>query len=394
MRHILFTTAWYPNRKVAGDGVFIRKHARAVAREHRVAVLMVQSDPVIRGRHIEMEVHRGSDGETLDEVLVYVPKVHREWPVLTSLLRFYWYMAGTWRGYREVRRLWQGRQPDVCHVNVLTRAGWLPWILWKCRRIPYIITEHWSRYGRAGEFPSSRLQWMFARCVVREAAFVCPVSSNLQQNMLRWGLENPRYNLVGNVVDTQTFFASSLPEDKIRRIVHVSWMRDDAKNISGMLRVLAQLKKRRRDFELLLVGEGNDRPRLEQLSVSLGLEDCVSFLSARQGAALAKILSEAAFLLMFSNYENQPVSVLEAMSCGRPVVATRVGDLPSMTEGRGLLVEPGDEKALLEAVDKMLDRYIDYHPLLLHVYVSARHSPEAIAAEFSELYRRAIERDF
>lgn len=394
MRHVLFTTAWYPNRKVEGDGVFIRKHARSVARNHRVAVLMVQSDPAICGHHVEMEVRHGGDGETWDEILVYVPKVRREWPVLTSLLRFYWYMAGTWRGYREVRRLWQGRRPDICHVNVLTRAGLLPWFLWKFHHIPYIITEHWSRYGRPGEFPNSRLQWRFARRVVREAAFVCPVSSNLQQNMLRWKLENPRYRLVGNVVDTDTFVARPLPEERVKRIVHVSWMRDDSKNISGMLRVMARLRERRQDFELLLIGEGNDRASLERLSSELGVTEYVSFLPARQGEALAKILSEGAFLLMFSNYENQSVSVLEAMACGRPVVATRVGDLEAMTWGRGILVEPGDETALLEAVDRMLERYADYRPELLHAYVSAHHSPEVVAAEFSELYRRAIEHDF
>lgn len=394
MRHVLFTTAWYPNRKVAGDGVFVRKHAQAVARDHRVAVLLVQSDPAIRGPHIEMDVQRCSGSGMPDEILVYVPKVRREWPVLTSLCRFYWYLAGTWRGYREVRRLWQGRRPDICHVNVLTRAGLLPWFLWKRRRIPYIITEHWSRYGRPGEFPNGRLQWSVTRRVVREAAFVCPVSANLRQNMLRWKLENPRYRPVGNVVDTETFIAKSLPDGDVKRIVHVSWMRDNAKNISGMLRVMARLKKRRRDFELLLIGEGNDRIMLEQLSVDLGLAGHVSFLPARQGAALAETLCQGAFFLMFSNYENQPVSVLEAMACGRPVVATRVGDLVPMTEGRGVLVEPGDEDALLEAVDRMLDRYTDYRPQPLHDYVAARHSPEAVAAEFSELYRRAIERDF
>ena len=41
---VLFTTAWYPNRKVAGDGVFIQKHAQAIAQLNDVAVLMVQTD--------------------------------------------------------------------------------------------------------------------------------------------------------------------------------------------------------------------------------------------------------------------------------------------------------------------------------------------------------------
>lgn len=394
MRHVLFTTAWYPNRKVAGDGVFVRQHALAVARRHRVAVLMVQTDVAVGHRRVEIEVTSGGQEGMLWEIRVYVPRIDREWPAVTSLLRLFWYAVGTWRGYRVVRRCWQGKRPDVCHVNVLTRAAWLPWWLSWRHRIPYIITEHWSRYGRPCEFPAGRLHLWWTRRVVRAAAYVCPVSDNLRDNMLRWGLHHPRYELVGNVVDTDTFTPSPMPTVRVKRIVHVSWMRDDAKNISGMLRVVARLRKRRDDFEFWLVGEGNDRPRLEDLSRQLGMERFTTFQPAQSGTALADTLRSSTFLLMFSRYENQPVSALEAMACGRPVVATRVGDLAMMTEGRGVLVAPEDEEALLEALDKMLDHYVDYDPATLHSYVAAHHAPEAVAAHFATLYRKAIEHDF
>ena len=127
---ILFTTAWYPNRKDAGDGVFIQKHARAVARLNDVAVLMVQTDVAVRGLSIEI-CPTESGVQSLHEVLVYVPKTRFELPLITGLLRLFWLMAGYIKGYRFIKRnYWKGQRPEVCHVNVLTRAAGLPWLLW------------------------------------------------------------------------------------------------------------------------------------------------------------------------------------------------------------------------------------------------------------------------
>lgn len=391
---ILMTTAWYPNRKVRGDGVFVEQHALALSRLHRVAVLMVQSDPGLTGRHIEIEERLHPDSRGLYEVRVYVPKVRREVPLLTGLLRLFWLWRGYRRGYRSAWQWFGQCPPDVCHVNVLTRAALLPWWLRWRHKIPYIITEHWSRYGRSDAFPAGRLHLAATRRMVRDAAFVCPVSHNLEQNMLRWRLDNPHYVRVGNVVDTETFAAAPFVERRAGepiRIVHVSWMRDESKNISGMLRVALRLKAVRRDFRLELVGEGNDKPRLEQLARQMAVDDVVSFLPACRGEALAGRLRQCDFMLMFSHYENQPVSLLEAMACGRPVVATAVGDIPLMAEGRGLCVPPRDEDALLEALLRMMEQYRSYDPYALHDYVERHHSPAAVGGRFHQLYKQCLE---
>ena len=101
---ILFTTAWYPNRKDAGDGVFIQKHARAVARLNDVAVLMVQTDVAVRGLRIEVCPKESRD-KSLHEVLVYVPKTRFEIPLITGLLRLFWLMMGYFKGYRFIKKI-------------------------------------------------------------------------------------------------------------------------------------------------------------------------------------------------------------------------------------------------------------------------------------------------
>ena len=399
---ILFTTAWYPNRKDAGDGVFVQKHARAVARFNDVAVLMVQTDVAVRGLKVEV-CPVESEHNSLHEVLVYVPKTRFELPLITGLVRLFWLMLGYIKGYRYIKRnYWQGKRPEVCHVNVLTRAAGLPWLLLKLHRIPYIITEHWSRYAREGAYPDSGIQLRLGRLFVKDASYVCPVSLNLEQSMKKWGLENRHYTRISNVVDTDTFELPSkvVKSDKVT-FVHVSWMRDDSKNISGILRTVAKLKTQRQDFHVDFIGEGNDKDRLIDYSKELGLEEYVSFLPARTGKDLAELLQQHDAFLMFSHFENQPVSVLEALACGLPVIATKVGTIPAMlAQNRGITVTPQDESqlqdiltAFIVARSQMTDvqRADLSMALQRHRYVAERHSPEVIAQQFDVLYHAAIQ---
>lgn len=405
------TTAWYPNRKQAGDGVFVRKHALALARLHHVVVLMVQSDITIKGlhtesetRHISVAEHSGSIAGSLHEVLVYVPKVRVEIPILTALLRFFWYLCGSWKGYRIAKQLFDRQRPDICHVNVLTRAALLPYALRRLHHIPYIITEHWSRYGR-DEFPHHRFHLWLTRLMVKHAAAVCPVSRNLQDNMLRWRLDNPNYEQVNNVVNTDMFTLVTHKQAQTLRFIHVSWMRDHAKNLSGILRVLSRLSTVRKDFHLTIVGDGVDKNRLQTQAEELKLcPDRVTFLPGTQGEALVELLHQHDCLLMFSNYENQPVSILEALACGMPVIASAVGSIPDMlADGRGIVVQPGDEEGLLETLAQVCSTSLDPSPASAVLdfsdemrqkrrrYVVQHFSPQHIAGHFTRIYHSILD---
>lgn len=413
---ILFTTAWYPNRKVAGDGVFIQKHARAIARINDVAVLMVQTDEAIRGWRVDICPERETATSVLTgrlrELLIYVPKTRFEIPVITGLVRLAWLMIGYLKGYRYIKKnWWQGERPEACHVNVLTRAAGLPWLLSKIHHIPYIITEHWSRYARPEAYPNSSLQLRLGRLFVRDAAYICPVSLNLEKAMKKWELNNKHYTRISNVVDTDLFVLpnnadvpeSNLKEPHIPRFVHVSWMRDESKNISGILRVLARLQADGLTYRMDFIGEGNDKEMLMDYAHQLGLyEPEVSFLPAQQGPALVSALQQHDALLMFSHFENQPVSVLEALACGLPVIATHVGTIPSMlAQKRGITVEPRNEDQLYDALKNFIVLYQTMSPeqrldktlpQARHQYVAEHHSPQVIGRQFDALYHAALSR--
>ena len=135
----------------------------------------------------------------------------------------------------------------------------------------------------------------------------------------------------------------------------------------------------------------------------LGLsEPEVSFLPAQQGPALVSALQQHDALLMFSHFENQPVSVLEALACGLPVVATHVGTSPSMlAQKRGITVEPRNEDQLYDALKNFIILYQTMSPeqrldktlpQARHQYVAEHHSPHVIGRQFDALYHAALSR--
>lgn len=108
-----------------------------------------------------------------------------------------------------------------------------------------------------------------------------------------------------------------------------------------------------RDLDLLIVGDGPDRERLEKMAVGLPVE----FAGRVPPARIYRYLRQAKILILPSLYEGLPNVILEAMSMGVPVIATRVGGIPDLVKDgeTGLLVEPGRVDELATSIKKLVE---------------------------------------
>jgi glycosyltransferase involved in cell wall biosynthesis len=132
---------------------------------------------------------------------------------------------------------------------------------------------------------------------------------------------------------------------------------DKGKGQASFLRALAEMRARdpRHRFRALLVGDGPQRDDLQQLAVSLGLEERVLLLGVRRD--IAEIVAASDVFVLASLNEGLSQAMLEAMALGVPVVATDVGGTSdAVVAGRtGWLVMPGDSIGLATALSEALD---------------------------------------
>ncbi len=126
------------------------------------------------------------------------------------------------------------------------------------------------------------------------------------------------------------------------------------KNHDLLLRAVARLRAAGLVLRVLLAGEGPERPHLEEQIQRLGLSDTVEFVGY---VSMPDLLPRLHAVVLCSRIENMPLSLMEAMAWGRPVVATRVGGVPDIVQDQvtGFLISPDDEDGLVEKLRQLAD---------------------------------------
>ncbi len=365
---VVFLARWYPHKYDPMFGLFVQRHAEAAALHNDVSVIYVHPDENAKSRY---DIERSKENG-VDTLRIYYQKKGR----LRSAIRFY---QACEKGLRITGH------PDLIHVHVLTRMGIVAYWHKIFHGTPYLISEHWSRYLPGNDF-SGILRRILTKIVVRNAAMVTTASGMLAKAMQEHGLRHACYKTLPNVVDVD-LFKPIAHHNAIPKIVHVSCFEDKSKNISGLLESLKAMKEQGIAYNAVLIGEGMDLEAMRKRSEALGLTDRVRFTGLLQGPALAEEVATGDFFVLSSHYETGGIVLLEAMACGLPVVATRVGGLPEIVnEQNGILVAPNDAHALAEGMGKACHTFSQYDPDLLRKHVVERYSYEKVGNLLSAWY--------
>jgi glycosyltransferase involved in cell wall biosynthesis len=102
-------------------------------------------------------------------------------------------------------------------------------------------------------------------------------------------------------------------------------------------------------------------------------------------------MKESAFLLLFSNFENLPCVIVEAFAAGIPVVSTNVGGIKEhVDKSKGILINKGDEFALFEAINSMLDNKNSYIKSELADYAVANFSYNVVGKKYHDIYQKVL----
>lgn len=266
------------------------------------------------------------------------------------------------------------------------------------RRAPRMVTTlHGTDITIVGNDPAYAPLTQF---VIQQSDAVTAVSHDLARRTrenfcLDYGSQPCPIEVIHNFVDTELFRpgAAEHAPDGVPSAVHVSNFRA-VKRVPWMLRAF-ELATRGSQARLTLAGDGPDLAPCRALARDLGIAERVIFLGERD--ALPELLAPADVFVLASSEESFGLSALEAMSCGTPVVATRVGGISEVVdEGvSGLLAEADDLEGFAAHLRKLLfDR-----PLARRMGEAAREvavsrfTRAAVVARYEGLYRRLLARD-
>ena len=374
-KHIVFLARWYPHRYDPMFGLFVQRHAEAAALYNDISVVYVHPDDNPVEKYEIVNEQHGTDAiHRVSTIRIYYKKSKSK---IINLFRFF---------RANKLALKHLPKPDIIHVHVLTRLGIIARWQKLVHGIPYIITEHWSRYLPGNDF-SGFLRKLATKIVVKHASVVTTVTENLANAMQKHGLKNPNYMVLPNVVDTNLFQIK--PHDNaVPQIIHVSCFEDKSKNISGLLESLRLLKDKNVDYDAVLIGDGMDYEAMKQMAASMQLNDRVTFTGMLQGNELVDVIASGDFLVLSSNYENMPVVILEAFACGLPVVSTNVGGIAEIVdESNGILVPPHDSEKLADAMRKMLQSFKNYNANTLREGIIKKFSNEAVGKLLNDIYK-------
>ncbi len=292
--------------------------------------------------------HEGDFSGLLDRSVAQVrlPGLQREIRPLGDL-------AAWWRLVRLVRR----EQPDVLHTH-MAKAGMLGRLagLWVNalgrprgrRKIVLIHTFHGhvlsGYFGRAHTWLFTRLErWLAAR-----TDLLIAISPSVRDDLLRLGIGEPsKIRVIPLGLNLDGFFAVEDATQAFRQelgvapgapLIGIIGRLVPIKQHELFLEAAGLLLRRRPDARFVIIGDGERRAELEALARQRGLEGAVRFTGWR--ADLAAIYADLDCVCLTSRNEGTPVSAIEAMAAGRPVVATAVGGVPDLL---GPIVDHGQD---------------------------------------------------
>ena len=282
---------------------------------------------------------------------------------------------------------------DLVHVHYAIPHSTAAMLARMMTGVPYVVTLHGSDVTILGGDPSFLPVNTFS---IENADGITAVSEYLVEEAHDGLGIKKDISVIPNFVDSNAFSPAPPDADERRRdrrvvIIHVSNFRP-VKRVQDLVVAMETVVKKAVDARLILVGDGPERQKVELMVDELGLRRNVLLTGYRRD--VLNLLRCSDLLVLCSEIESAPLTLLEGMSSGLPVIATDVGGIPEIVaDGRnGFLVPQNSPGALAE---KILELDSDKELRLkmgeeARRTVLERFTAEKVVPEYEEIYGRVV----
>jgi glycosyltransferase involved in cell wall biosynthesis len=368
--NILFVTCWYPHESNKNKGIFIKKHAQSIAStSHSIRVLSIHTIPDAHFFKRISDEETDENGIITYRILCY-SRFHKAlyylYPVL-SLLHVNFYL-------KKIPSSWK---PDLVHGNVTYPAGFISNCIAKKYKVPYVITEHWSKLN---QFVKQNIFAWFAKKTVKEAQQYSAVSHFLS-NRIKTILPKSNISVIPNVISEVFTYKPKIKSlTTLNFAIVATWGKPKRPDL--IVDALQHLcKKINQKIVLTIVGEGELLESLLQKKYDFEIER-KGILNPTQ---LAQLLHTTDYFLHASDMETFSVVIAEALACGVPVCASNVGAISELiTSSNGVLTNNSVEE-WTDAIEKLIST--TYNHELISLQTINKYSLQEVAKQFDAFYQ-------
>ncbi|TLU65769.1 glycosyltransferase family 4 protein [Thalassotalea litorea] len=342
MESVLIITNLYPSSWDPSRATFNKQQFDRLAKYFSIKILV----PVAWPQWLKLSAKEKSEGEGMVRYrpFFYTPKIGYS---MFSVFMLISLIASSGRWIRK-------QKPAALLASWAYPEGVATALLAKIIGCPFFIKVHGSDVNDFGndKWRAKQIVWAANR-----AAGVFVVSDALRTRLISLGVAADKLHLIYNGVDNSVFYPVANKQiGKLQRLLYVGNLKAN-KGVMELIQSFIALLELQPGTELVIAGEGVMGAPMKQLLEQAGVQDKVKFLGSIAHSQVADEIRQAQIVVLPSYAEGVPNILLEAMACGKPVVATTVGGIPEIvTDKTSILIPEKTIEPLTNALDQALQK--------------------------------------
>ncbi|MBQ3165558.1 MAG: glycosyltransferase [Lachnospiraceae bacterium] len=299
---------------------------------------------------------------------------------------------------KGIEKLWskyiKKESVDIIHAHCCVWAGYAARKLSEKTKIPYVVTEHATLFQLHKNEISVTNNAVIAEVFQKAAKVICV--SRAFAKLLDDYTSN--IEVIGNVVDCEQFQVKETNKEAVR-LLTVCYMEEEAqlykKGMDILIKAWAKVSAKYPQAKLIIGGGGKSLEKVVEWTREYQVTEKVEFLGALTRQQVVEQMQMCDCFVLPSRYETFGVVYIEAMACGKPVIAVANGGPDDFVhEFNGILIQPEQEEELVQALDKMITaiekKDATYQPERIAAYVEEKFSYRAIAEQLEKVYQNII----
>ena len=300
-----------------------------------------------------------------------------------SIFRYSWAK----KGFKSTKKIFNKYlfKPNIIHAHRTWPIGEIAFLLSKHLKTKYFITAHgYDAYGLYSK--SKYYRNKIKNCLMHAKKVISVSKKNIHIMSHKMNIPSDKFVFISNGYDKNKFLPEGDTNNKINgkiKFLSIGFLHK-IKGHSILIKAFDAVSKENSNVELNIIGDGPERKNLHDLVKKFNLDDRVKLAGSVPHSEIPKWINLSNFLVLPSLNEGMPTVMLEALGCGKPVIATKVGGIPEIiNEKIGVLVDKDNPDSLAQGLLSAINQRWDNEYILNY---SKDYSWQNIAIKILKLY--------